>query len=129
MIEQNLLKWLEVGDSIQKMDIYSKTFRLNFFKFFHSISKNMNFSELFHDILIIIFFAQIWEINISELNIDNDNFLQIVKNIKNILIFQKIIEDKTTYIIMMIISIAVFLISIILLNIHLILLIHIIYSN
>ena len=124
MIEQNLLKWLEVGDSIQKMDIYSKTFRLNFFKFFHSISKNMNFSELFHDILVIIFFAQIWEINISELNIDNDKFLQIVKNIKNILIFQKIIEDKTTYIIMMIISIAVFLISIILLNIHLILLIH-----
>ena len=119
MIEQNLLKWLEVGDSIQKMDIYSKTFRLNFFKFFHSISKNMNFSELFHDILIIIFFAQIWEINISELNIDNDKFLQIVKNIKNILIFQKIIEDKTTYIIMMIISIAVFLISIILLNIPL----------
>ena len=32
MIEQNILKWLELGDSIQKVDIYNKKFNLLIYK-------------------------------------------------------------------------------------------------
>ena len=74
-MEENILKWLEFGDSIQMLDIYNKKFRSVWFKIFYNISKNTYFSKYLYYLLIIIFFAQIIEINIGRTETDNDKIL------------------------------------------------------
>ena len=87
-MEQSILNWLEVGDAIQKLDVYNNRLRANWFKILYNISKNMYFSEYFHYVLIIIFFAQIWELNISDIKVENDRLLEIIKFLEPILLVE-----------------------------------------
>ena len=91
-MEESILNWLEVGDAIQKSDVYNNRFRANWFKIFYNISKNMYFSEYFHYVLIIIFFLQIWELNISDINLENDRLLKIINFLQPILLVQKVVS-------------------------------------
>ena len=63
MIEENIIEWLELGDSIQKIDIFDKNKMKIFFKGNYLLTKHNNFSQNFYLFVIVIFFAQIWEIN------------------------------------------------------------------
>ena len=119
-MEENILKWLEVGDSIQKLDVYSNKFRMTGFKIFYNISKNMYFSKYLHYLLIIIFFAQIWELNISGTNLENDGVLKIIDFFKPILLFEKMIDGEESYEILLIIAIIFFLLVVILSSINMI---------
>ena len=112
-MEESILKWLEVGDSLQKLDVYNNKFRTNAFKIFYNISKNMYFSPFLHYILIIIFFAQIMTLNIAGINTENDKILNIIKNIEKILLFEKTIVDAETYEILLISVIVFFIVSLI----------------
>ena len=91
-MEESILNWLEVGDAIQKSDVYNNRFRANWFKIFYNISKNMYFSEYLHYVLIIIFFLQIWELNISDINLENDRLLKIINFLQPILLVQKVVD-------------------------------------
>ena len=97
MMEQSILNWLEVGDAIQKLDVYNNRLRANWFKILYNISKNMYFSEYFHYVLIIIFFAQIWELNISDINVENDRLLEIIKFLEPILLVEKVVKDTEDF--------------------------------
>ena len=96
-MEENILRWLEFGDSIQKLDAYNKKFRVRCFKIFYNISKNMYFSEYLYYFFIIVFFAQIIEINIGRTNTENDKLLEIFKYLKKILLFEKAIDSYETH--------------------------------
>ena len=123
-MEENILKWIEVGDAIQKVDVFTNKFRLTSFKIFYNISKNMYFSEYLHYLLILLFFAQIWELNISGTNIENDRILKTIDFLKPILLFEKFINRIKTYEKVITIAVIFFLIIIIISVINILLLIY-----
>ena len=96
MIEQSILKWLELGDSIQKIEIYNKKLSLFIFKINYLLSKHVHFSQYFHIFIMFLFFAQIWELNIEGIKVNGDTLLEIIKYLEQIFLFQKIINSGTT---------------------------------
>ena len=105
MIEQNILQWLELGDTIQKIDVYNKKYTLFLFKINYLLSKHMNFSQYFHIVIIILFFGQIWELNLSKTEVEDDAILEIIKYLEKIFLFNKIINNNITFIRLFIIAI------------------------
>ena len=128
-MEENILKWIEVGDTIQKLDIYNNKFRTSGFKVFYNISKNMYISEYLHYLLIILFFAQMWVLNISGSNIENDRILKIIEFIKPILLFEKVIDREKTYETVLIIVIIFFIIIVIITLVNIFLIINDVINN
>ena len=102
MIEQNLIEWLELADTIQKNEIYNKN--IPFFIINYLISKFSHFSEIFYFFMILLFFFQIIELNIIKTDISEDILLKIIKYFENIFLFNKlIIGDNVEYIIFIIV--------------------------
>ena len=97
MIEQNILKWLELGDSIQKIDVYNRKYTLFIFKVNYLLSKYINFSLYFHIIIILLFFGQIWELNSAKIKVEGDGILEIINYLQKIFLFEKIINNGITF--------------------------------
>ena len=108
-MEESILNWLEVGDSVQKLDVYNNKFKTTAFKIFYNISKHMYFSPFLHYFLIIVFFLQIFVLNISGTNIEKDKLLDIFKYLEKVLLFEKSIDNEKQYKIIIIITIIFFL--------------------
>ena len=64
MIEDKIIEWLELGDSIQKIDIYNKQYTHILFQGYYLLSQFGQFPEYFYFLNIFLFFAQIWELNL-----------------------------------------------------------------
>ena len=107
-MEENILKWLEFGDSVQILDIYNKKLRSAWFKIFYNISKNLYFSKYLFYLLVIIFFAQIIEINIGRTETDNDKILKIIKYLETILVPEKVIDNEKNHNLVLTITICFF---------------------
>ena len=120
MIEKNIIEWLELGDSIQKVDIFDKNKMIIFFKGNYLLTKHINFTQNFYLFVIVIFFAQIWEINLLRCDIEGDKILEIIKYFKNIFLFQYLTNNNTILLILTIfcefISVLLFIINVILFN-------------
>ena len=97
MIEENILNWLELGDAIQKLDVYNRKYTLFIFKINYLLSKHINFSIYFHVIIILLFFGQIWELNLASTETGNDTILGIIKEFKEIFLFQSLIHNFSSY--------------------------------
>ena len=97
MIEEKIIDWLDLGDSVIKIDIYQNKKLLKFFKFYHLLVAHGIGSEIIDIIFIFIFFLQI--VSLSSVNIDpnNDQILEILKYIENIIIPHKIISNAKDY--------------------------------
>ena len=108
-MEESILNWLEVGDSVQKLDVYNNKFKTTAFKIFYNISKHMYFSPFLHYFLIIVFFLQIFVLNISGTNIEKDKLLDIFKYLEKVLLFEKSIDNEKQYKLIIIITIIFFL--------------------
>jgi len=85
MIEKNILEWLEVSDSIQKLDVYNNKSSLFVHKTNYLLSRYSHFSQSFYLFLYFIFFAQIWELNLLKVEVKGDIILEIIKYIEKIL--------------------------------------------
>ena len=72
MIEKNILEWLGVGDSIQKLDVYNNKSSIFLFKTNYLFSRYSHFSQCFYFFLYLIFFAQIWELNLLKVEVKGD---------------------------------------------------------
>lgn len=120
MIEENIIEWLELGDSIQKIDTYDKNKMISFFKGNYLLTKHNNFSQNFYLFVIVIFFAQIWEINLLRCDIEGDKILEIIQYFKKIVLFQYLTNNNKILLIFTIfcifISVLLFIINVILFN-------------
>ena len=85
MIEKNILEWLEVSDSIQKLDVYNNNY-LFIYKANYLFSRYSHFSESFYLFLYLVFFAQIWELNLLKVEVKGDLILEIIKYLENFLL-------------------------------------------
>jgi len=86
MIEKNILEWLEVSDSIQKLDVYNNKTSYFIYKTNYLFSRYSHFSQNFYLFLYLIFFAQIWELNLLKVEVKGDLILEIIKYLENILL-------------------------------------------
>ena len=86
MIEERIIEWLDLGDSVQKVDIYERPKLLSFFKYHHLLIKHGISSEITDIIFILIFFIQI--INLAAINLEpeNDLILKVVKYLEIIIL-------------------------------------------
>ena len=114
MIEQNIIEWLELGDSIQKLDLYSKK-TIPFFIMNYLLSQFSHFSEIFYFFVYLLFFAQILELNIVKIDTNGDGILKILKYLENIFLFHKIIKNNNiTYIVLLVVILLIYFVSILL---------------
>ena len=122
MIEERIIEWIDLGESVQPIDIYQKKKLMHFFNFYNLIVRHGIISEIVDVIFQSLYFLQI--INLAMVNIDakNDSILEILKYIENIIIPHKIIIDSKSYIIISSIVWAINIIHIILTTIVVILL-------
>ena len=99
MIESYVIELLDIGDSAQRMDTYSKKGLMKITSFFRLLNKYKHIS-LFLDILfLIIFFAQIWAISLIYVPCKGDLLLEIIDYLKKVILFFEIITNKSNYII------------------------------
>ena len=101
MIESEILKYIDIGDNLQKLYIYNKKTRLKIFKMLIEILNNKIKNIPITLILKIIFFLQIMNlslINMNEDTINNDSLFKLLKNIYNIFYLSNNISNRKTYI-------------------------------
>ena len=107
MIEQNIIEWLELGDSVQRLDLYNKK-SITLFIMNYLLSSFSHFSEAFYLFILILYFFQIIELNISNLDISGDGILNAIKYLEKIFLFNKMIEgNNTLYIILLVTTILI----------------------
>ena len=118
MIEENILDWIEFGDSIQKMELYKKSNKI--FKLFCSLSQHSHFSIYFYYFILVLFFGQIWSLNLYVLKgIKGDFLLEVINYFHNIFLFEDLITSKNkVFITLLVIIVTIFLLSISLLVIN-----------
>ena len=68
MIESNIMEWIDLGDSIQIMEIYSKKNLVRFLNFFRIMSKYKPENRIFILFVKFFFFFQFMMIPIINVN-------------------------------------------------------------
>ena len=102
MIESNVIKYVDIGDSIQMMNVYSKKSLKKFFKIFELLTSFKINNILFQFLLKIVFFLQIMDlslINVSEDEVKNDTAIKIIRSLKKVLLITNNITTKKNYVI------------------------------
>ena len=97
MIESNIINWIDLGDSMQSLDIYGKKKMIKFFNFIHVLVSFTNFSIFFYIILKFFFFLQIMMLTLVNLEDKDDSAIVILKYISKVIFVQEIITDKESY--------------------------------
>ena len=92
MIESNIIEWLDLSDSTQNIDVYSKKIIIKFFSFLRILIKNKSFPKTIHIVLNIIFFIQIWTLSIILVPTKEDIILEILDHLKYISLLYEIIK-------------------------------------
>ena len=110
MIEENIIEWLDLGDSIQKLDLYNEN--LYFFKANFLLLQYCTFPLYFYIFIIFLHYAQIWELNILKIDIEGDGFLDIIKYLQKIFLLEELVTNDTTFKILLVILIFLIFISI-----------------
>ena len=110
MIEQNIIEWLELGDSVQKLDLYNKKATF-IYVMNYLLSQFGHFSEIFYFLIILLFFAQIIELNIAKIDEKGDGILKIIKYLEKLFLYNKIINNNTKYIVLLLLSMILYFLS------------------
>jgi len=97
MIESNVIEWLDFGDSIQNIDVYSRKKLISLFRFFRLLVKNKSFPIIIEVIFILIFFVQLWTMSIMNVSSEGDIILVILNYLKKVTVFFEIITNSWNY--------------------------------
>jgi hypothetical protein len=98
MIESNIINWIEFGDSMQLLDVYTKKKLIKFFNLMKVLISYKDFSIFFFIIMKFFFFVQVMMITI--VNIDkntDDNAISILQYISKVIFIQEMVTDKKSY--------------------------------
>ena len=112
MIEANIINWIELGDSMQKLDVYGKKKMITLFNFLRILMTYNSFSTTFFIILHFIFFIQLTMLCLVGIKDDGDILVRVFKTLNDIFLFQDIITGSTSYKVAIIIVSAVTIIVI-----------------
>jgi len=121
MIEDKIIEWIELGDSIQKIDIYNNKYTHTLFQAYYLLSQYGQFPEYFYLLNIFLFFAQIWELNLLNIEVEDDGILEILKYLENVFLFHKLVINSKTFSIILAVTVSIYILYILLLIINIIL--------
>ena len=96
MIESNVINWLDFGDSIQKIDIYSKNKILFIFRAFRILIKNRT-PVAIEIILMIISFLQLLCVSSFFIEPEEDILIIILNYFRNIFLVPDLISIDSKY--------------------------------
>ena len=100
MIESNIMKYIDINDSVQILTVYNKKFLIKLFKMFEILKSFKVNNILFQIILKILFFLQIFElalINISNEEEKEDYLIKLIKSVKSLLLLTNNINSKSKF--------------------------------
>ena len=98
MIESNIINWIDFGDSMQLLEVYTKKKLIKFFNLMKVLISYKDFSIFFFIIMKFFFFVQVMMLTI--VNIDkntDDNSIKILQYISKVIFIQEIVTDKQSY--------------------------------
>ena len=98
MIESNIINWIDFGDSMQLLEVYTKKKLIKFFNLMKVLISYKDFSIFFFIIMKFFFFVQVMMITI--VNIEkktDDNAVNILQYISKVIFIQEIVTDKKSY--------------------------------
>ena len=104
MIESNIVNWIDLGDTLQNLDVYSKKHTVKYFNFVRVLMSFKTFGVFCYMILKFLFFLQIMMLTLTNLNDDNDSAIVLLKYISTIIFIQDIVKSKQTYTIAIIVN-------------------------
>ena len=97
MIESNIINWIDLGDSMQNLDVYGHKKWLHFFNIMRVLVGYKTFSVFFYIILKFFFFLQIIMLTLANINDNNDSAVEVLKYISKVILVQEIVTDKDSY--------------------------------
>ena len=113
MIESNIINWIDLGDSMQNLDVYAKKKLVKFFNLMRIILSYKTFSIFFFLILKFFFFLQLMMLTIVNVEDKKDHTITILNYISNVIFIQEIIDNKSSYKIAIILNSCLTLIAIV----------------
>ena len=125
MIESNIIEWLNFGDSIQTLDIYSKSKYIIFFGFMRSLIQSKGLPIYIDIIFMSISFFQLWTMSTIHVQSEGDIILEILNYLKKVLSLSEIITNGATYKLIFYITLSIILIDTLLIVIGFIIIKHI----
>ena len=111
MIEENILEWIDLGDSVQKIDLYNEN-KNTLFQISYLLQQYSSISLYFYLFLIFLFFAQIWEINIIKVDTEGDGILEIIKYLEKVFLLRDLITNNAILILLGVICLLFYIFSI-----------------
>ena len=97
MIESNIINWIDLGDSMQNLDVYAKKKLIKFFNFMRVLLSYKLFSIFLYLILKFFFFVQLMMLTIVSIKDPKDHFITILKYLSKVIFIQEIVDDKKSY--------------------------------
>ena len=97
MIESNIINWIELGDSMQKLDVYGKKKTITLFNFLRILMIYNSFNTTFFIILHFIFFIQLAMLCLINVPQEDDWIVKIFLFFKDIFLFEDIIQNSLGY--------------------------------
>lgn len=104
MAEKNILDWLDLGEGLEKIDLYKKERFITFSRFFKLVLEGDGVSLTFYLVLQSLFYIQICCISLFQTNISSQDYLlYIFKYISEIFLLEEIVDDYNKFLISLII--------------------------
>ena len=97
MIESNIIKWIELGDSMQYIDVYGKKKMVKLFNFLRILMVYNSFTTFFFIILHFIFFIQLAMLCLLGVPSENDWIIKFFSFFKNVFLLEYLITGEATY--------------------------------
>jgi hypothetical protein len=92
MIESNIINWIDLGDAMQNLDVYSKKKLVKFFNLIRILISYKSFSIFFYAILQFFFFLQIMFITIINIYKKYDHIISVLRYIRKIIFLHYIVN-------------------------------------
>jgi hypothetical protein len=97
MIESNIVKWIDLGDSMQHLDVYGKRKWVKFFNIIRVLITFKKFSIFFYIVLKCFAFLQLFMLNLTNISGGGDTAIQILRYISTVIFVQEIVTGKDSY--------------------------------
>ena len=97
MIESNIINWIELGDSMQYIDVYGKKKTVKLFNFLRILMVYNSFTTFFFIILHFIFFIQIAMLCLLGVSSEHDWIVKIFNFFWNVFLLENIIQGEISY--------------------------------
>ena len=97
MIENDIINWLEISESMKYIDIYGKPSRVKYFKLIHTMMNFKTFGSFWYLLLTLFYFLQVMMLVINDISESSDYSIILLKYISNIFLINEYLSNESFY--------------------------------